>query len=43
MFFFLVFFFFFFFYFLLLSTAANVSSNISILDAANFVIKIGGQ
>ena len=30
-------------FFLSLSTAANVSSKISILDAANFVTKIGGQ
>ena len=37
------FFFFFFIFFLSLSTAANISSKISILDAANFVTKIDGQ
>ena len=44
--FFLFFFFFFFFlvlFFLSLSTAANISSKISILDAVNFVTKIDGQ
>ena len=36
-------FFLFCFFFLSLSTAANVSSKISILDAVNFFTKIGGQ